>query len=77
MASKRWTTLPGGRVTRWRKSHSDRRPGCWYTPMLKSPPKWLRKQLHKCERQKTRIAIFRGEAEPFNYVHPTDGGNYW
>lgn len=77
MASKKWMVLPGGRVTRWKKSDSDRRPGRWYPPMYKTPPKWLCKQLHKIERQEVRLAICRGEAEPCYYVHPTDGANYW
>lgn len=77
MARTRWTTLPGGRIRRWKKSRTDWRPGGWSTDVWPVPPRWYRNTLNRRERRRARRALFRGAAERFPYVHPREAPWFW
>lgn len=77
MAQRRWTVLPGGRVTRWKKSRGEWRPGGWPTGSWPCPPHWYRNSLNRRERRAIREALYRGEANAAPYVHPTTAAWWW
>ena len=70
MARRRWQTLPGGRIKRWKAGSKGRR---W----LGVPPHWFRNMYTRRERQRSRVAIERGEGEASPYVHPREAAWYW
>ena len=70
MAQRRWKTLPGGRVKRWKASSQ----GCEW---LGVPPRWYRNRLNRRERRRSRAAIIRGKGEATPYVHPREAPWYW
>jgi hypothetical protein len=78
MAKRNWIQMPGGRLKRWKKSRSERRPGHgtarWGTEV---PPGWYRRMLNRRERSLLREALGRDEAEGWAYVHPRVAGWYW
>jgi hypothetical protein len=71
MASKKWVTLPGGRVKRWKKSRTE--SPSW----LGVPPRWYRNLFNRKERRRCREALGLGHAEPRLYVHPRKAVWYW
>ncbi len=78
MAATRWKTLPGGRVTRWRKSRGDERPGgstTWFTRQV--PPHWYRNLHNRRERRRVAQACAQGKVEACPYVHPRVAAWYW
>ncbi len=78
MATRRWKVLPGGRVTRWRKSRGDDRPGDGTTIwVFRVPPHWYRNLLNRRERRRAAEASSRGETEVGPYVHPREAAWYW
>lgn len=78
MASQRWCVRPGGRIVRYRKSHSDYRPGGGMTRFPHQvPPHFYRNMLNRRERRRVRRSIAHGDAEPRPYVHPREAAWYW
>jgi hypothetical protein len=74
MAKKKWITLPGGRIKRWKKSENE--SGCNW--VHKTTPHWYRNYLNRRERGKSRQAIFKGKAHSsFPYIHPGSASWYW
>ncbi len=75
MAAEKWITRSDGRIVRWRKSHTDDRPGISTWPPV--PPHWYRNQLNRRERRRARGAIGNGEAQAAPYIHPRCADWYW
>jgi hypothetical protein len=78
MASKKWLTLPGGRIKRWKKSRTEDRPG-WGSSRFPNqvPPRWFRNRYNRKERRRCRAALSLGIAEARPYVHPREAAWYW
>ena len=78
MASKKWLTLPGGRIKRWKKSRTEDRPG-WGSSRFphQVPPRWFRNLYNRKERRRCRGAASYGNAEARPYVHPREAAWYW
>jgi hypothetical protein len=74
MASKKWITLPGGRIKRWKKSRTESRPG-WGGSRV--PPRWYRNLFNRKERRRCREALGLGHGEARPYVHPRKAAWYW
>jgi hypothetical protein len=78
MARRKWIRLPGGRLKRWKKSRSERRPGTgtarWGSEV---PPRWYRRMLNHRERALIRRALHGDRAEGRPYVHPRAEAWYW
>jgi hypothetical protein len=78
MASRKWVELPGGALKRWKKSESEFRPGAGTARFTRQvPPHWYRNVLNRRDRRRARVAMHRGEAEPWPYVHPRAAPWYW
>ena len=78
MASRKWITLPGGRIKRWKKSRSEDRPGwcsAWFPHQV--PPRWFRNILIRKERRRYREALSQDKAEASPHVHPREAAWYW
>jgi hypothetical protein len=75
MAAEKWIAPSNGRIVRWRKSHTDDRPGS--STWLGVPPHWYRNQFNRRERRRARRAIVHGDVQAAPYVHPRVAGWYW
>jgi hypothetical protein len=78
MASKKWITVPGGRIKRWKKSRTEHRPGGGSSRFPRQvPPHWFRNLYNRRERRLCRAALLSGEADARPYVHPREAAWFW
>ncbi len=73
MARKKWITIPGGRIKRWKRSESER--GCRFSKRV--PPHWYRNYLNRKERSRSKQAMHRGTEYGHPHMHPRVAGWYW
>lgn len=73
MASKKWITLPGGRIKRWKKSRTEEGAGFPH----EVPPHWFRNLYNRRERRRVSRALRLGVAEAWPYIHPRRAAWYW
>jgi hypothetical protein len=61
MAKRIWTELSNGKIKLWKESKADIR---W-----RVPGHWYRNYLNRRERRKSKMALVKGKAHSFPYIH--------